>query len=247
VHASSHRAGNALSAYEIEAGLWRLSAGLTDWLTLSTYPPGWVLGAAAQSVPINAFVRLRPLNLKRISSTISAGVYRLNASNLVDDSASLTATVIPLTANVAVSLTKSLSVEVEGTYVKAILDGEFPQSKWDVLGASTVDNVQAGCELQLALTSHVALFLKGQYLMYTGPLIVGSSASNSAGSEANLEAEVQIESLQHAFSLATGADLSAAPFFARLGIGYGNFTVPELRLVLPYRTIFPEVDLGVRF
>jgi hypothetical protein len=127
-------------------------------------------------------------------------------------------------------------------YTAVTLKGSYDPAELE--GAAAVSNLQLVSTLEWRVSTVTAFVLHGRYLAFQNASgRVSSTLHPDKFTTVDLRAVASTDALDFpfAFSLVPSAVFSWDVFNLRLGLGYGNLSVPGVNLVLPNKTLIPDL------
>jgi hypothetical protein len=231
----------------VRLGLLTVEAGAFDWLTVGTY---WLPWAA---VAPNLHVKLRLFQSDPVALAVRVGGLTFDTKNLsvFDDTGAsarlFIGTVEPL-ASFRFNDTWTLSASTPFTAVR--VDGEISDDAFQGAGAGAVSNLQATLSAEYRLTTKTAFVLHGRYLIFQrtrarANVTVPVDAYTTV--DAHAAASTSAFDFPRAFSVVPSVVFSWQHLYIRAGVGYGNWSLPLVNVVLPRKTPVPDLDVAYYF
>jgi hypothetical protein len=107
-------------------------------------------------------------------------------------------------------------------------------------------SLQGGLTAQYAISRVFAFTLKAR-MVFWAPTVPFEVTAQVDDANVTLEGNVEMASIDGAYQIVPGVAFSWKAFNLRLGVGYGNFFVPNLGLVSSYQGFMPDLELYFRF
>ncbi|MBX3130543.1 MAG: hypothetical protein KF718_27745 [Polyangiaceae bacterium] len=226
----------------LRAGLWKLEYSAVDSVTAGTYWWAWYFGI------INGHVKWRALSAGDFAVAARFGALHVATTNLgaLDNDlgdGSLTVATGELTGTWRAG--PALTVSLTPVYTKVWIDGEINVDAFDGTAAGAVDNLQLVTTVERRLDRRAALGLTGRYLVFqnlTGRGLVRLQPDAYTHVDLHGGGKRDAFDFPHAWSLVLHSRLTFGRFNLRLGIGYGNHSVPALNFVRKTPGVIPELD-----
>ena len=86
-----------------------------------------------------------------------------------------------------------------------------------------------------------------RYVPFVTDALISSTAQVDSFTTADIQANAEIDAIQNAWIIQPGFTFSWQRFNLQVGLGYGNFFTPGLRLVAEQKGFTPDFDLYFRF
>jgi hypothetical protein len=233
---------------EWELGPFHANYGITDWLGVSTYVLPWVV------LFPNVQVKLRLFSNERWALSLRPGLYYADFTlphklyGVGPDDADLKLWVVPIEAYVSRIIRHRFTLTGSAVYNYVTGTGSYdPQ---DVRGTAAASNAQIALGFEWRVNRIVALIVQSRLILYQE---VGGAGTVNVDLDEHTTGQVSTNAKPAAFNSERGFSVSAAALFSwqhfhlRVGVGYGNYNVPGLNLVVPDRLPFPVFDLFWRF
>ena len=231
----------------IRVGLFTVEGGILDSLTAGTYWLPWAFVAP------NLHLKWRIIQRDPVAVAVKVGGLTFNTESLsaLDDTG-VSARLFVGTFEPFVSYrfndkwTLSTSVPFTAVHV----DGEVTDDSFQGAGAAAVTNLQFTLTGEYRLTSKTAFTLHGRYLIFQrskAKANVTYQADDYTTIDAHAAATSNILNFPHAFSVVPSVVFSWKHLYIRAGVGYGNWSLPMVNLVLPKKTPVPDLDVAYYF
>jgi hypothetical protein len=221
-----------------DLGLFKQMWGPWDRLTLGTYLVPWVLRFA------NLDLKWRFYGGDPLSLSARIGFTRFVPKDVASGAGSAELGIVPFELLGSWRFDDRWTLSAGALYTVVTLKGSYDPAKLE--GLAAVTNLQVLANLEYRLTRVTAFVLAGRYLAFQN---AGGRASATLTPDAyttiELESVANTSALDfpHAFSIVPSVVFSWKTFNLRLGLGYGNYSVPMVNLVLPNKTVVPDFDL----
>lgn len=233
-----------LPAQSIQVGLWRVDVGVHRAITLGTYHFAWFLGLANLSVKWHLF------HDEKWAGAARASVFRLDLAKLAKLGSDSNAAfwILPFELPVTRAFGERYDLSASLIYTYLAVTGNYAPADFE--GVAAASNLQLTATFDARLTRTFAMFLQGRTLLFQTLAASGSSTltlDDYTTAEIAASAETNALDVQNGSSILAGGVLSFAYFNVRFGMGYGNWSLPAINLVLPDKRVFYDVDLYLRF
>lgn len=225
-----------------QLGVLRQQWGPWDRLTLGTYAIPWAFGVA------NLHLKWRFFGSDPVSLAATIGGFRVAPAALKKESGNATITVVPFELAASWRIDDEWTLSPSLVYTVVTLRGHYDPA--ELQGVAALSNLQLATTLEYRLTRVTAFVLHGRYLVFQN---VGGRVSSSLHPDKFTTVDVQAVAstdaldFPSAFSVVPSVVFSWKVFNLRLGLGYGNYSIPGINLVLPKKTIIPDLDFYFRF
>ena len=246
---------------ELRAGLWKVEYGVMPTVDIYTYLVPWVFKAGNAGLKweyewaSDASIALRFHVLKFAPSSLTQKEEEGEQAAPEAEEPTAKFWILPVELLYSQSLDPKVTVSGGWRYNRGILAGEGESGNdSDVQGAAAVTTGQFTGTLQYNVNNIFALLLHARYLAYQ-ELRVGGNFIQTQHIEPDITLEIAAAAntesdavdVQNAYSIIPSAHISWGGFNLRFGIGYGNWSVPVINLVLPEKTPIVDLDLYWRF
>jgi hypothetical protein len=230
---------------EWRVGLWKAEYGILDSLDLSTYIWPWFLGLA------HLHAKWEFWSNESWSFALRAGFFFVDLTRfeaLREQTSDAHLFVAPFEGLLSYRFDDDWSLGGGLVFTKVAVRGSFDAEEFH--GTAAVTNLQLHSTLEWRLSKVTALLLHLRWLAYQ---TVSSStrAVWRPDDATTVELIGRIESdgldVQNAWSTLLAVHFSWEVFNLRLGVGYGNYSIPGLNFVIPTKTPIPEIDLYWRW
>lgn len=228
-------------------GLFRLDYGLSDDFTGGTYLLPWVIAMANVQVKYEFWQPSEDWVL-----AVRGGLFRLDLSVFqrldVDKDSSAIFWIAPLEGVVSWRIDDTFTLNGQLVYTAVGVVGNYNADEFE--GAAAVTNGQLALGLEWRLTRVTALILHGRSLLFQ---LAQANASSTSMPDEYTTIEVRGTARSEVFNVEDGSSLTASVAFSwetfnlRLGLGYGNWSLPAINFVLPTRTPIADFDLFWRW
>lgn len=233
-----------LPAATAQVGLWRVDIGMHRAVTMGSYHFPWFLGLANLSIKWKLFVNEKWATAARVS------VFRLDLAKVakLGSDSSATFWVLPFEFPVTRALGEHVDLSASLIYSYLAVTGRYDAQDFE--GVAAASNLQLTSTLEWRASKYFAFILQGRALLFQ---TLAASASSTIQLDDYTTAEIAASGstsaleVKNASSLLVGSVLSLRHFNLRLGVGYGNWSLPAVNLMLPDKRVFYDVDLYFRF
>ena len=133
-------------------------------------------------------------------------------------------------------------------FTKIAVSGEYDEDQFE--GAVAVTNLQLYFTTEWRVSDSIALLLHLRWLAYQDTSAAGTLTLNpDPYTEVEVISDGSSDLLDYhrAASAVASIAFSWEVFNLRLGLGYGNYSIPLLNFVVPHKTPIPELDLYWRW
>lgn len=232
------------TAYTLPKGNVRLGVFKQQWgpwnrLALGTYALPWLLRLA------NGHLKWRFYGSDPLSLSVQLGFARFAPQNVKEAAGSAEIDVAPIELLGSYRFDDHWTLSSGFAYTAVKLKGSYDPAKLE--GLAAVDNLQLLATLEYRLTRVTAFVLAGRYLVLqstNGRLSTTLQPDAYTTIELQSVASTNALDFPFAFSVVPSVVFSWRTFNLRLGLGYGNYSVPMLNLVLPNKTVVPDLDVS---
>lgn len=225
-----------------QLGLFRQEWGPIDRLTVGTYALPWLLRFA------NAHLKWRIIGNDPVSIAASIGAFRFAPEALKKASGDAVLTIVPFDLVGSWRIDDRWTLSPGFVYTVVTLKGSYDPAQLE--GAAGVSNLQLVTTLEYRLSTVTAFVLHGRYLVFQNAQGRASSTLHpDRFTTVEVQAVASTDALDfpQAFSVVPSVVFSWKVVNLRLGLGYGNYSLPGINLVLPKKTLVPDLDFYVRF
>ncbi|MBH24256.1 MAG: hypothetical protein CMH57_07365 [Myxococcales bacterium] len=227
---------------EARVGLWKVEYGLLDRLDLGTYTWPWLAKIASLSGKYEWY------RSESWSVANKLSVLRLDLQDWSEESEPAVFQVVPVEMGVSYRFNESWTLSVEGIYTNVSAEGSYNED--DLNGAAAVTNFQWTSTVEWRWTETLAVLLHLRSLAFQGTSGSGSSVTMPDAYttvEVYGEAQSDVLDVEGASSATLILHWAWSTFNLRVGLGYGNWSLPGVNFVLPEKTYIPEFDLFWRW
>jgi hypothetical protein len=230
---------------DIELGLFFMGYGITDWLTVGTFPASWVIAPILGGVSINMDVK----------ASVPIGKY-MNVGLEVDplwikidsDTRSTNGAVVPVNLNASLHPDERQSYTLGGRYVAVAGVNNSGVDDQEVAGTAITRVAQVLAQAQYQLTGAVAIYAQGSLQVWEQELQVDANSQLDDSTSVDVEGAASATNHSRPWSAIVGTHLRFGIVNLRLGVGYGNIFVPRIGLTArAYQGVVPDLDFYVRF
>jgi hypothetical protein len=225
-----------------QLGIFRQEWGPIDRLTVGTYALPWLLRFA------NAHLKWRIIGNDPVSIAASIGAFRFAPNALKKETGDAVLTIVPFDLVGSWRIDDRWTLSPGFVYTVVTLKGSYDPAQLE--GVAAVSNLQLVTTLEYRLTTVTAFVLHGRYLVFQNADGRASSTLHpDRFTTVELQAVASTNALDFpfAFSVVPSVVFSWKVFNLRLGAGYGNYSIPAINLVLPRKTLVPDLDFYFRF
>jgi hypothetical protein len=243
------------TAYTLRQGEFQLGVlfqhiGVLPRVQLDFVLAGYMLGAFTDVFLPNLSAKLRIFDLGQVSFGASVGLaYARFRPSSPETGTRADLAIVPASLYLSWRPARAFigSIDFSGTWVKSLAGTDDVATSDELQGAATVSSFSTGANLIFPLTRVFALTVGGRVLLYQTPVTVSSNTRVDSHTNVELNGEVTVENADFAWQVVPGAFFSWGTFNLRAGLGYGSFFLPRLGLVVPKKTIVPELEASFRF
>lgn len=217
-------------------GIWKFEVGILDDLDVGTLTLPWIIKMA------NLHLKYEFEINEQWSIAPRIGFLSLDMQTIDPESPEAVFAIVPLEL-VGSFRVGDFTISLEAIYTYVGLSGSYESDALE--GAAAVTNLQITNSIEWRVSRVTALLLHSRYLLFQD-----ASASTSAQIQADeyttIEIHGAIESdvvdVGNAFSIVPSVHFSWETFNLRLGVGWGNWSLPGINFVLPMTMPIPEID-----
>jgi len=228
-------------------GLLKLQVGVLDSLTVGTVWIPWVLKVANLHVKWR-FYRGDKLTLALQVSSLSFHTRDLKALEDEPGEARVSVFTTEPLASYRFDQRWTLSAGLPFTAVR--LDGQIEEGAFHGAGAGAVNNFQLTSTLEYRATRVTAFVLHARYLVVQSARLTASATlrpDEYTTIEAHGSGSTDALDFPRAWSVVSSVVFSWERLNVRLGVGYGNWSLPLVNFVLPTKTLIPDAGLAWYF
>lgn len=227
---------------EAKIGFFRWDFGVLPRIQVGTIPLFWLARVPNLSLKSDV-LRMGPVTV--------AGKVSLATFTADKGEAELRATLVPLEGAVSWRISETFTGSGEVVYTKVgVSGGRDTAESNDLRGAVAVTNFQVAGTLEWRLSEVTAFLVHGRWLAWqeaSGAGDVTFSPDAYTTVEAHLAGKSDVADVSGAWSVVPSFHWSWDRWNLRLGLGYGNWSLPVVHMVVPVKTVIPELDLYWRF
>ncbi|MGZ3420690.1 MAG: hypothetical protein ACXWUG_02200 [Polyangiales bacterium] len=226
----------------VDLGVFRQMWGPWDRFTVGTYAIPWAVGFA------NVDFKWRCYGGDPLALSARVGFVRFKPKTIAGGAGTADIGIIPFELLGSYRFGERFTVSSGFVYTVVTLQGSYDPAK--LQGAAAVTNMQYLATLEYRLSRVTAFVLSYRYLVF-------QVASGHASSTLHPDpyTTIELETMGHtndlnfprAYSIVPSVVLSWETFNLRFGVGYGNYSVPMVNLVLPHKTVVPDLELSWLF
>ena len=231
---------------EWRVGLWKVEYGLTETISVGTYTFPWAIKMANATGKWNFWTSNQKDN--EMSAGVRLGFYTFDLASLGGAESRLNIVPIELVG----SYRRSTDLSLHGGFL--LTNVSISGGAGDSLqGGAAGDSTQMFGQVEWRWSHHTAFVVEARILTsqeLTATTDVTSQvdefttirvAARGGGNVSDAKAFKGAGFLSGAFHWSWGG------WNLRTGLAYGNFIVPAANIVLPNKTVFPELDVYYRF
>jgi hypothetical protein len=243
------------TAYTLRQGEFQLGVlfqhiGIVPRVQLDFVLAGYMLGAFTDVFLPNLSAKVRIFDIGKVSFGASAGLaYARFRPSSPETGTRADLAIVPASLNLSWRPSRAFigSIDLSGTWVKSLAGTDDIATSDQLQGAATVSSFSAGTNLIFPLTRVFAVYVGGRLLLHQTPVRVSSNTRVDSHTTVEVNGEVKVENADFAWQVVPGVFFSWGTFNLRAGLGYGSFFLPRLGLVVPKKTIVPELEASFRF
>jgi hypothetical protein len=236
---------------QLRLGLFQQEAGIANWWTIGTYSAPWVLIPFTGAFNGSVYTKFKLVDLHGFAAALRANYFIFNLRNVNAgdlEEGSFHATVLPLSATVSYVINPVWTQSFDVTWVETLAHGSGGvKENSAVFGAGLQRTLQLTLSTEVRVSRVVALNFLARYVPWAQAVSFTSDATAADGTRVWVEGEIEGADLRNSWMLQAGATLSWARFNLQLGLGYGDFFVPGIRLVGANKAPIPDLDFFFRF
>ncbi len=237
-----------LQQREWQVGLFRVDYGALDKLQPGTYLVPWIF------LFPNVQLKMMVFQNARWTVSIRPGFFYADLSlprklyGLGSEDTDIKLWVIPLEGYVSLAIRQRFTLTMAGVYTGVAGKGSYNPDDYE--GTAAAANAQVGLGLIWRINQISALNFQARYVAFQSATGVGSVTVRVDGVTT---ADVEARGTANAADASNGFSFSAYAHFSfrylnlKIGVGYGNYNIPGMNLVIPKRYPFPVFDLYWRF
>ncbi len=237
----------SLNDSEWRVGLWKIEYGLTEDFTVGTYTAPWALKVISATTKWNFWTAQQEAN--QLAAGVRVGFYSLDLERL-DGPPGSRINIVPV--ELIGSYRRNTSMSLHGGFIfsKVSISGSPGDS---LRGAAAGDSTQLFGQIEWRWGRHTAFLselrvLTSQKLTATTDVTVPVDefttlrvAMQGGGDVADSKAFKGAAFLSAAFLWSWGG------WNVKAGLGYGNIPIPAVNMMLPAKSLFPDIDIYYRF
>jgi len=240
---------HTLRAGEVRVGLGELELGPTSFITVGTDVEAWAASFVLQALVVNAHAKVRLLHTEPLTISLYAGAYRASipaSGPVVAGSGSLL--LIPASIYTSSDLSKRVSLHLGVTYAHVEADGEVQLVPGNdrARAALAASALQLHAMVEYRVSRLVAITLAGHAQPVMSQPAVHLSSTTAYGDHLEFVGTVAPVD-RTAVAAVANVVISGRHVNLRIGGGYGAIFLPSMGVMIPYRTVLPELDAYVRF
>jgi hypothetical protein len=232
-----------VGANRFKLGVFALDYGITDYLSVGTDPPEYLVRTVKTVLVPNLHVKGMLLRSSHVEVSGQAAAYWANISH---NGVSGNLYIVPLTLFVSVKLAPPLWLHLEGAYNWSTGSGTGDVARTDVFGTVVMRTAQVGAMVQLKVSRVVGLLARARYQFWETPIILQGNGMPDPYTTATAQIEAQ-PLRQHPIMAVAAVALTWKYVGVIAGGGWGHYTVPGANLAIPFDGFVPEGNLWVLF
>jgi hypothetical protein len=232
-----------LQKRRLRLGLFKIQYGIWDPFMVGTYTAPWIVALA------NFHFKWRYLNSEHWAAALQVGFGRLDVSKLEafeDEPGDAIINVGTFEPSVSYRFNDryTLSATVPYSRISAVGTINTDALKGALDGA--VDNLQLTTTFEWRWTRVTALVVHARYLLFQRAYGDGNATlypDEFTRVDVSADAETGDLNFKYAWSVVPSLAFSWKHFNLRIGLGYGNWSIPPVNFVLPEKTVIPDLDV----
>ncbi len=235
------------TAYTLPAGRFQVGLLRQEWspikrLMVGTYALPWLLRV------VNGHVKVRFVGEDPVALSFGLGVFRVAPAALQKDSGNAVITAVPLDLTCSWRVNDRWTLSQSLIYTTVTVRGSYDPA--ELQGVAAVTNLQLATTAELRVSEVTAFVAQLRYLAFqraNGRAV--STLHPDDFDTLHVEAVGSSDALDFHFagSIVPSVVFSWSVFTLRMGVGYGNYSVPGINLVLPKKTPIADLDFYFRF
>lgn len=227
-------------------GMWRVAGSPWDALDIETIWATWIVPMPNLTLKARVFQD----GTGRLSLAAKAGLYwaqlgKLLSSGQTESEATLF--ILPLEAAASWRFDDDWTWSLQTVYSAVGVRGNYDG---DIEGIAAVSNLQVATTFEWRATRVTALYLHARGLLFqdlAGSAVTTVQVDAFTTAEIHGSAATDAVDVEGGWSAILGLLMSWETFNFRFGLGYGNWSLPGINLVVPELTPIVELDLFWRF
>jgi len=242
----------SLHRRETRLGLMQLSYGVLDELQVTTYTFPWILGSIFEEVAPN--VELKSTFFDRRKLALSASVGFLTGTIKQTDNAKVRYYLLPIAVTASVRINSRVSFHTGGKFAATDFTAAAQAGHNDIQGVAVVNLLQLFAMLELRLSRVTSFTLFVRWAPWVSDSVLQGDINIGDDTSGTIEAQINTDNLKNAWAIVPGFVFSWARANLKLGLGFGDWFVPGIGLIVPgpfprpgTPTPVPEFDIFVRF
>ncbi|MBI5535919.1 MAG: hypothetical protein HY898_24580 [Deltaproteobacteria bacterium] len=228
-----------MGQYRYRVGLWTMDYGLFKPFDVTT----WILPWALQVASLGGKYELRLSDKLSVGTGLTA--FRLDVRKLNPNSPKLILSAVPWEVSGSYRVDKDWTVSLQSVYTYIRAEGTL--DKDETFGAAALSNLQFVGTVEKRVSEVMALLLRVRWVAYQWPLSASAKVVSHPDDYTTLTivgtGRAEVFDVRNAWSIVPGVAWSWKHFNLRAGLGYGNFNIGGINVVLQKKTIVPELDL----
>lgn len=235
--AFTHGGGNG------QLGLWTSEVGIIDRLDLGSYVLPWFFHVA------NLSLKYEYRATDKLSFSPKISVFSLDVQKLNPESPPLKLSAVPLEFFGSYLGENNRMYSLGIVYTKIEMKGSFDQDA--LQGAAAVSNLQFVGLFEEAVSKTCSFYIRGRYLAHqwqpSASVIYVQHPNEYTTVEVIGAGSLDTLDVKNAYSIVPGFSWSFKNVNFRVGLGYGNMNIGGVNIVLPKKTLVPDLDFFYRW
>ena len=234
-----------LRGREFRLGMLKWSAGIIDQVTISMYTLPWIITGILRGWGPNVEVQYMFYDRKGLTLSLRAAVFYGNPEQ--DNGVRVRYLDVPVTFATSYRINDTWSVhgDINGSYAN-VFAGET-QDDQEIQGTLVASQVHLAAMVELRVSKVTAFTLTGRYLPWISDAVVDGQVDASDVSTLFFDLQFAFEDFKNAWNIVAAANFSWKVVNLSVGIGYGDYFIPGMALVIPGPIPVPQFDLFFRF
>jgi hypothetical protein len=239
------RNAQLLQGGEVRLGLFGLDIGLHDRLQLGTLWPTWLLLAP------NAHAKLLIVDRDAVNFGLESSLFFVNLAYLrrlgLDD---VRGQLFVWSAELMLDtrLSKRVLFGLGGSYSMTHITSDYNQQSY--AGTGAYDSLFARGHLTMRAARRWWLIVEGDWILHQ---LSGAIANVDMRVSEDVELTGRVRAVTpplepwRAYAVTVTNEVRSGPFGLRIGVGYGTFILPRVRIVVPRLIPYVTFDAFIRF
>jgi hypothetical protein len=228
---------------DLRLGLWKAQYGVFEPLLVGTHLWPWLFRTA------NLHLKWRYFQSDSVALAVAAGFFHLSTesfSDLDDEAGDAKLSVVPFELAASFRIDDRFTWSVAPVWTQVAVDGALDGDAFKGAARGAVNNLQLTSTFEWRVSRVTALTAHWRHLVFQRTTLSGDFVSHP---DAFTTVEVKAAGLTDDFDFKAASSLTLSSIFSwetfnlRLGLGYGNYSVPGLNFVLAEPIWFPDLDL----